>query len=958
MTTHLVIVPHTHWDREWYQTHEQFRYRLVQLMDGLLDLLERDPAFLHFTLDGQTILLDDYFEVRPEARDRVEKLVRSGRLLIGPWYVLPDEWLVSGEALIRNLRLGLARAEAMGGSMKIGYVPDQFGHVGQLPQIFASFGMEGAVLWRGVGADIDETLFDWEAADGTRLLTVYLIQGYGNFVHPPLEADRLATRLRQAAAALRPHSRIESLLLMNGSDHVEPLPGLSEALRQVTILSDDLEVEIGTLPGFLERARREAPAERQVHHGELRSGLRSPLLEGCASTRMPQKRADFENDRLLTRYLEPLAAWLGELGGDPDPAMIDLAWRIALENHPHDSICGCSVDAVHRQMDVRFERVADIAGSHLARVTRELGAAVEAPREGFGRGAGQSLVVWNPHGPGVGSVEGCFELDWPLESGRPSVLHLRRAGGQRIPAHIEVEQPGAILAEYRMNAAAAAILVDGFPDEFMSLFAVGFGCREQASGVEVEILLASESWLEVDVAAQKQALRERLESLRDRPTRYCVRRLPRFRLRWVDELPGHGLRVYRLGRGHAHADAQEGEQLFASKGEALFAQKTPDGGACIENGFWRIDVDAEGRVRCEDHRRALVIEDAVRWVDEGDRGDEYTFQPIEGRPVVERPDRVRVRLGRRSEAEVSIRIELRHSVPAGLDDQRRPRGTRMLSSSIELRLSCGLDRVDVVARVDNTACDHRLRLHLRSPFAAEVFEVESAFEVAQRPIDPQPSDFGSERPSEFPIGCTPQRSFATLTCERHGFTVSNRGSAEVEAVTESDGTTSLAVTVFRAVGWLSREDLSLRPGHAGPALETPGAQVPGVHVAELAFRIHEPAAPDRTQAAHRHAVPALAFRGGVEQGVLGDGSRLLEVDAPELVVSAIEPRNGAGSLVRLYNTSRATVSSPLRWNGKGRELEAVDHSGRHDAGVDLETDGQGVQQLTLRGCQMAGLRPR
>ena len=165
VTTHLVIVPHTHWDREWYQTHEQFRYRLVQLMDGLLDLLERDPAFLHFTLDGQTILLDDYFEVRPEARDRVEKLVWSGRLLIGPWYVLPDEWLVSGEALIRNLRLGLDRSEAMGGSMKIGYVPDQFGHVGQLPQIFASFGMEGAVLWRGVGADINETLFDWEAAD-------------------------------------------------------------------------------------------------------------------------------------------------------------------------------------------------------------------------------------------------------------------------------------------------------------------------------------------------------------------------------------------------------------------------------------------------------------------------------------------------------------------------------------------------------------------------------------------------------------------------------------------------------------------------------------------------------------------------------------------------------------------------------------------------------------------------
>ena len=129
-------------------------------------------------------------------------------------------------------------------------------------------------------------------------------------------------------------------------------------------------------------------------------------------------------------------------------------------------------------------------------------------------------------------------------------------------------------------------------------------------------------------------------------------------------------------------------------------------------------------------------------------------------------------------------------------------------------------------------------------------------------------------------------------------------------------------------------------------------------MAELAFRIHEPAAPDRTLAAHRHAVPALAFRGGVEQGVLGDGSRLLELDAPELVVSAIEPRRGAGSLVRLYNASRTTVSSPVRWNGRGRELEAVDLSGRHDVGIDLETDGQGAQQLTLRACQLAGLRPR
>ena len=167
---HLVVVPHTHWDREWHRTHEEFRYRLVGLMDGLLDLLERDTRYRHFTLDGQAVVLDDYLEVRPEARDRIEKLVGAGRLLVGPWYVLPDEWLVSGEALIRNLRLGLARAGALGGAMPIGYVPDQFGHVGQLPQIFAGFGLDSAVLWRGVGREVEETLFTWEAPDGTRVL--------------------------------------------------------------------------------------------------------------------------------------------------------------------------------------------------------------------------------------------------------------------------------------------------------------------------------------------------------------------------------------------------------------------------------------------------------------------------------------------------------------------------------------------------------------------------------------------------------------------------------------------------------------------------------------------------------------------------------------------------------------------------------------------------------------------
>jgi alpha-mannosidase len=949
MEHRLVLVPHTHWDREWYRTHEEFRYRLVQLLDGLLDLLERDPDFRHFTLDGQTIVVDDYLEVRPEMRGRIAELVRDGRLLIGPWYVLPDEWLVSGEALVRNLRLGLARAAEFGGSMEVGYVPDQFGHVGQLPQIFAGFGMAGAALWRGVGENVGETLFSWEAPDGTRLLSIYLIQGYGNAAHLPLAPAALARRLEDAVASLAPRSRIASLLLMNGSDHLEPQPGLPAALAAAAARLDGTRVEIGTLPGFLALAKREAPADLPVHRGELRSGLRAPLLEGCASARSPQKRADFRNDRLLTRYLEPLAAWLAELGGDAAPAVLDLAWRVALQNHPHDSICGCSIDAVHEQMDVRFARVEQIGTAHLQRVTRNLGARVALPARGFGRGAREGLVAWNPHAGGRVQAEGVVEFDWTGALRRAPTLHLRGTNGRRVPARAEVVERGETLADYRLPAPVVAMLAAGCPPEFMGLFPCGLRARSAGSGLDVELLLSCAPPMDFDFEAAKRELAELLGEEGERVVRYRARQLSRLRLRFVDELPGHGLRIYRLAKGKAGAPG------------SLVAQRTPDGGAVIANAVWRVEVAPDGRVRCRHQRFGSVIEDAVRLVSEGDRGDAYSFDPVPGGGVVERPERVRVRLEPASEAEVALSIDARYRLPAALDAarERRSPASHVLPARIILRLWEGLDRVDVDVEFENTACDHRLRAHLRAPFAAGSFEVESAFEVAQRPIAPEADTFGSARPAEFPIGATPQRAFATLCAGGQGFSVANRGCAEVEAVGEADGTTSLAVTLLRAVGWLSRDDLALRPVHAGPAIATPGAQVPGRHRAELCFRLHAAGEPARALEAQRFASPALLFAGGSGAGPLGDGARLLEVDDPEVVVSAVEPRRAQGAAIRLYNASPRPRRVRVRWNGAaGPDLRAVDLAGRPDERVRLASEADGAVRLELRAWQLVALRSR
>ena len=155
----IVFVPHTHWDREWYQPFESFRARLVRMFDSLIDLFERDPEFKHFVMDGQTVPLDDYLEIRPDRRETIEKLIRDGRLAAGPNYMLPDEFLIGGEAWVRNLMFGIRSARAYGKVMDIGYSPDAFGHIAHLPAILRGFGIESVLIWRGVGRAVSTRSF-------------------------------------------------------------------------------------------------------------------------------------------------------------------------------------------------------------------------------------------------------------------------------------------------------------------------------------------------------------------------------------------------------------------------------------------------------------------------------------------------------------------------------------------------------------------------------------------------------------------------------------------------------------------------------------------------------------------------------------------------------------------------------------------------------------------------------
>jgi alpha-mannosidase len=355
MRFRYLVVPHTHWDREWYLPFEGFRLRLGRTLDDVLDTLERDDAFVSFTLDGQAIVLEDYLDVRPANEARLRALLAAGRLEVGPWYVLADELLVGGEALVRNLLLGRRVCRRFGVEpTDAGYAPDSFGHPSQLPQLLAGFGLRTFLFSRGLGDESEEIgfLFRWRAA-GSEVIASQFLPHYDNFARLASadEAGRRLDRILDRFAVSLEQTGCDTLLLANGSDHLPIQPELPEWCR---ILEERLgaSVRIGRYSDFAP-----PPDALPAYEGELVGGRLQNVLRGVNSARMYLKQANEHAERRLLAA-ETAAALRTLRNGSPFPcADLQLAWRDLLRNHPHDSICGCSIDEVHRDMLVRYEQL-------------------------------------------------------------------------------------------------------------------------------------------------------------------------------------------------------------------------------------------------------------------------------------------------------------------------------------------------------------------------------------------------------------------------------------------------------------------------------------------------------------------------------------------------------------------------------------------------------------------------
>lgn len=910
----LVIVPHTHWDREWYLPFQQFRLQLVGLLDELLDRMEGDPR-QRFTLDGQAVAVDDYLEVRPEQRKRLTALVRAGRLAVGPWQILLDEFLCSGENIVRNLERGLHRAAGLGeaGTMRVGYLPDMFGHCAQMPQILRGAGLAHACVWRGVPARVDAHAFAWVAPDGTAVRTEYLAGGgYGSAAGLFDDPDRVAERAADVAAKLRPWRPDGSpMLAMYGSDHTAPAADLADLLERHNAAVDKSEAGTGngggvrlrlaTLAEYFAAQPTTTEGLRPVH-GELRSHARANILPGVFSARIGLKQAMARAERTVERYAEPLAA----LWFDGDARrFLDMAWQRLIEVSCHDSVTGCGCDETAQQVAARMAEAEQLGRAVRDMTARGLAAAVPHTAH----------LVLNPTPePRTGLVE--------LDVAGEGPVRLRDAEGRTLPTQ-------------RLAAGPTLLADDTVPAERLPLVLARVhgselygreitGWRADHARRLLHFTVDRRGERPFDVADVRRALAGAEGEWRVR-----IEAEPRQTVAALVPVPALGRTAVRAEPGRA-------------AGPEHAVRATGRGGPCLANGLLTVRVAEDGTVSAQGADGAALT-GAGRIVDGGDLGDTYNYAPPAHEEPVDRPAEVHIRQAAEGPLIGAWEVERRCVWPVAGDFTGDARSARTVEVPVTTRveLRAGEPFVRLTVSFDNRADDHRVRLHVPLPRRARVSCAEGQFAVVERGVRAE-GGFGEEPVPTFPASAFVAAGGAAVLLEHP---------TEYELV---DGGAELALTLLRATGRMSRNRHVWRDEPAGGEFATPQAQCHGRRTVSFGLLPH--AGPWHGAGVHRAAElfrhPLLALPGTAPVGArLPGAAEGLRLTGDGVVLSAVREREG-GLEVRIVAQTPQPVTAVLSLPGL-RAARRTDLLGR--PGEESAVEGARLR-VALRPWEIATFR--
>jgi len=353
-----------HWDREWYFTTEESRILLVNNMEEIMQRLERDPEYKYYVLDGQTAVLEDYFAIKPENKQRVKALAEAGKLIVGPWYSQTDTMQVSGESIVRNMMYGLRDCLELGEPMKIGYLPDSFSMSSQLPMIYNGFGIDTAMFWRGCSErhGTDKTEFLWQSNDGSEVMAQVLPLGYAIGKYLPQDEKGLRARLDKYFPVLEKPSVTKDILLPNGHDQMPIQKDIFEVMDKLREIYPDREFVMSRFEEVFKRIGEER-SNLDTIKGEFNDGKYMRVHRTISSTRMDIKLIHAEVENKIVNILEPLASIAWSLGFEYHHGLIEKMWKESMKNHAHDSIGCCCSDKVHAEILNRYILADDMASN-------------------------------------------------------------------------------------------------------------------------------------------------------------------------------------------------------------------------------------------------------------------------------------------------------------------------------------------------------------------------------------------------------------------------------------------------------------------------------------------------------------------------------------------------------------------------------------------------------------------
>jgi hypothetical protein len=875
------VLPNTHWDREWRFPFQETRMHLVALVDRLLDIMERNPDYTYFNFDSQTVFLEDYLELKPENRARLEALVGAKRLLVGPWYTLPEMNVIHGESIVRNLLLGRRIGDEFGYTCKVGYTPTSYGQVSQIAQIYAGFGVDGIIFYRGIHPVECGNEYLLESPDGTRILGVRVSPNVGRgafylYVERPSmtpegwagykwddgslpfhlcrldrdheEEPRLLdakfTRTWNPAPIRR---GIEAAMsealedatspvfsLFDGMDSTGPCENLPLIIAECNKVNPDWRFLLSSLPEYLKDLKSKVDLSRlKVLKGERRRPSHdkafNAFLKDSMSARMYLKIRNAEVERALMQWCEPFSVFAAKQGMEYPAAALQIAWRQVLANHSHDAIGGLSPDQIHQDMMGRFDQAFLIAE---AWTRKSLGTIVSGIDTSAADPGDVLITVFNPNTRDRAEVVECF-VDLPMEK-----------AGEDCRA-FSIEDPD------------------------------GRQVAHQTLGREQSYLIATEkSWLPSVFPTWKWQVAFEAK-----------------------DIPAMGFATYRVKPEPWPRKHNQGTLTVATN--------------VMENGFLRVQIEANGALTVTEKATGEVYRNLNFFEDAGECGDPWwRWAPPS--------DRVFNTLGLQAQivkevdgpVMTTFSVKWRMELPAGVTGNKMARTEETLPLEITsfVTLKKGVARLEVRTVVDNTVRDHRLRMMAEAGFKPKASFAHTQFDVVERPVHLDESSGWLEPWT----GTNPMNGLHGTSSATRGLAVLTFGLTEYEVVEDEAGT--VATTLLRTYQYpkmsgLFREDRVKRVGNEG-------SQMPGRQEFRYAFCFfrggwEKAGLLEQMREFRSPVIPT--HHGRHEGGKSGRRESLLRLSPSALCLTALKKaEKGRNVILRFYNPLARQVDAKLR----------------------------------------------